>query len=89
MGFGTARSWLDLASAVFSSLNKPLHINWLDMPDNIKGQYQYFTEADMTTWKALGMSSPQWNLEEAIKDYVRNYLMANRNLAQAEVQHKI
>lgn len=74
MGFGKARSWLDMAKALFESMNKPLKIKWLEMPDNIKGQYQYFTEADMSKWQKAGLSQPQWPLEKAIKDYVVNYL---------------
>jgi ADP-L-glycero-D-manno-heptose 6-epimerase len=70
MGFGKARSWLDMAKALFQAMNKPLNIKWLEMPDNIKGQYQYFTEADMTKWKEAGLSAPSWPLEKAIQDYV-------------------
>lgn len=74
MGFGKARSWLDLAQALFKAMNKPAHINWLEMPENIKNQYQYFTEANMTKWQAQGLSAPQWSLEKAVEDYVQNYL---------------
>ena len=74
MGFGQARSWLDMANALFESMNKPVQIDWLEMPDNIKGQYQYFTEANMKKWQQAGMSAPQWPLERAIQDYVQNYL---------------
>lgn len=74
MGFGQARSWLDMAEALFKSSNKDLKINWLEMPDNIKNQYQYFTEANMQKWLQAGLSDPQWSLEKAIDDYVKNYL---------------
>lgn len=74
MGFGKARTWLDMAHPLFSSLNKKENINWLEMPENIKNQYQYFTEANMQKWQAAGMSAPQWSLEDAIQDYVKNYL---------------
>ena len=74
MGFGKARTWLDMAHPLFTSLNKQEKINWLEMPDNIKNQYQYFTEANMKKWQAAGMSEPQWSLEDAIQDYVKNYL---------------
>lgn len=74
MGFGKARTWLDMAHPLFSSLNKEEKLNWLEMPDNIKNQYQYFTEANMQKWLAAGMSQPQWSLEDAIADYVKNYL---------------
>jgi ADP-L-glycero-D-manno-heptose 6-epimerase len=80
MGFGTARSWLDLANGVFGALDKTTKIKWLEMPDNIKGQYQYFTEADMSSWRRIGMSAPQWSLEAGVSDYVKNYLLPQQNL---------
>ncbi|MCX7977846.1 MAG: ADP-glyceromanno-heptose 6-epimerase [Bdellovibrionaceae bacterium] len=80
MGFGKARTWLDLASAVFSAINRPLQIDWIDIPESIRDQYQYFTEADMTKWKSIGMPSPRWSLEEGIHDYVKNYLQESDSL---------
>ncbi len=74
MGFGKARTWLDMAHALFKASEKPARINWLEIPDNIKNQYQYFTEADMQKWFSAGLSGPQWPLETAIEDYVKNYL---------------
>jgi len=74
MGFGKPRTWLDLANGVFSALGKPLKIDWVPMPENIRGQYQYFTEAKTDKWKAAGMSASQWPLEKATADYVQNYL---------------
>jgi ADP-L-glycero-D-manno-heptose 6-epimerase len=74
MGYGTARSWLDMAQPLFSSLNLPLRIDWLDMPEDIKNQYQYFTQSNMKKWLNAGMSAPQWPLEKAIEDYVQNHL---------------
>ena len=74
MGFGKARSWLNMVEPLFEAIDKPVKINWLEMPDNIKNQYQYFTEANMTKWSNEGLSKPQWNLEKALNDYVKNYL---------------
>ncbi|MGZ3774961.1 MAG: ADP-glyceromanno-heptose 6-epimerase [Pseudobdellovibrionaceae bacterium] len=74
MGFGKPRTWLDLANAVFNSMNKKLNIKWLEMPENIKGQYQYFTEAKTDKWLSAGMSPAKWPLEKAVADYVQNYL---------------
>ncbi len=76
-GFGKARTWLEVAHALFQAMNKDVKINWLEMPDNIKQQYQYFTEANMQKWLAAGLSAPQWSLEDAIKDYVQQYLSRN------------
>lgn len=74
MGFGKPRTWLDLANAVFSAMHKEMKINWLEMPENIRGQYQYYTEAKTDKWQAAGMSPAKWPLEKAVEDYVQNYL---------------
>jgi ADP-L-glycero-D-manno-heptose 6-epimerase len=75
MGYGRARTWQDLARATFKALQKPEKIDFIDMPENIRGQYQYFTEAAMSRWKTLGMSAPRWSLEEGVRDYVQSYLL--------------
>jgi ADP-L-glycero-D-manno-heptose 6-epimerase len=74
MGFGVARSWLDLASATFKSVEKPLKIDWIEIPEGIRDRYQYFTEAKIDRLMALGLSKPQWPLERGVEDYVSNYL---------------
>lgn len=74
MGFGRARTWKDLVHATFQSLNVKPHIDWMEIPTDIRSQYQYFTEANMNRWLAQKMSAPQWSLEAGIKDYVQNYL---------------
>ncbi len=80
MGTGKARSWLDLAKAVFKSMNKEVQIQWLEMPPELKDQYQYFTEAKMQKWQAQGLDESQWPLEKAVDDYVQNYLQKNNAL---------
>ena len=74
MGFGTERSWLNLAQSVFDSLDKPLDIDWIEIPESIRDQYQYFTKANMNKLTSQGLSQPQWSLEKGISDYVKNYL---------------
>lgn len=74
MGFGKARTWLDLGNAVFSAMSRPTRINWIDIPEDMRPRYQYFTEAKMDRLMALGISKPQWPLESAVADYVQNYL---------------
>lgn len=74
MGFGQARTWLDLAGSVFRALDQPIKIRWLDVPANIRDQYQYYTQARMEKWLAQGLSQPKWSLEKAIDDYIKNYL---------------
>lgn len=75
MGFGKARTWKDLAQAAFKANDREMNIEWIEMPDNLKNQYQYLTEADMNKWLDAGLSAPKWSLEEGIDDYLRNYLI--------------
>ncbi len=75
MGFGRPRTWLDLARGVFTAMGREMKIDWLEMPENIRGQYQYYTEAKTDKWLAAGMSPAKWSLEKATEDYVKNYLM--------------
>lgn len=74
IGFGQARTWLDLAAATFKSLGKEMQIDWVDMPESIRDRYQYFTEAKINRLLANGLSAPQWSLERGVDDYVSNYL---------------
>jgi ADP-L-glycero-D-manno-heptose 6-epimerase len=80
MGSGKARSWMDLAKAVFKSMNQDLNIDWLEMPNDIKNQYQYFTEAKMQRWQGQNLDESQWPLEKAVEDYVQNYLQKGDSL---------
>lgn len=74
MGYGQARTWLDLAQNTFANMKRELKIDWIDVPPNIRDQYQYFTEAKMVRLFGEGISQPQWPLEKGIADYVNNYL---------------
>lgn len=74
MGFGVARTWLDLAAATFKSMHRDLKIDWIEIPEVIRSRYQYFTEAKIDRLIALGLSKPQWPLERGVDDYVTNYL---------------
>lgn len=74
MGFGKARTWLDLAKAVFANLGQPLKIQWIDIPSNIRDQYQYFTEAKMERMNSQGLSAAKWSLEAGIKNYLCDHL---------------
>lgn len=74
MGFGKARSWLDLARETFASMGRPMQIDWIEVPANIRDQYQYFTEAKMARLMAQKLSPPRWSLEKGVQDYVCGYL---------------
>ena len=58
IGTGKARSWNDLVKACFAAMNKEPKIEFIDMPENLKKQYQYFTEADITKLKKSGYKKP-------------------------------
>lgn len=74
LGTGTARSFNDLVKATFAGMDRSPVINYIDMPEDIREKYQYFTEADMTKLKKAGYTEPFYSLEEGVGDYVRNYL---------------
>ncbi|MDD5474938.1 MAG: ADP-glyceromanno-heptose 6-epimerase [Syntrophales bacterium] len=74
LGTGKARSWNDLALAVFSAMKKKPQIFYIDMPESIRDQYQYYTEASMEKLRSAGYVAPFSSMEEAVKDYVINYL---------------
>lgn len=74
VGSGTARTWNDLAAALFSACGKPISVEYIDMPDTIKSQYQYFTEADLTKLRKTGIPLKFRSLESGVADYVRKYL---------------
>jgi ADP-L-glycero-D-manno-heptose 6-epimerase len=75
-GTGQARTWKDLALAVFKAMNVTPSIRFIDMPDALRGKYQYFTQADATKLRAAGYAAPFMSLEDAVADYV-NHLAAN------------
>ena len=85
IGTGLARSWNDLVRAVFSALGKDPKIEYIDMPENLRAQYQYFTQADISKLRKAGykkqahgeQSRTTTPLEAAILDYVQNYLSKN------------
>ncbi|NUM51465.1 MAG: ADP-glyceromanno-heptose 6-epimerase [Flavobacteriales bacterium] len=77
LGSGKARTFLDLANHTFSALNKKPDIHFIPTPEDIRGKYQYFTEADMQKLYSIGYNKPFYSLEEGVKDYVKNYLMKN------------
>jgi len=75
LGTGIARSFNALGTSTFSALAKPVQINYIDTPIDIRDKYQYFTEANMAKLRSVGYVKPFYSLEEGVKDYVQNYLM--------------
>ncbi len=74
LGTGKARSFADLAMATFAAVGKPAAIQYIDMPEEIRDKYQYFTQADMKRLVAAGYTDPFHSLEDGVKDYIVHYL---------------
>lgn len=77
MGYGQSRTWIDLAKATFRAMEAELSIDWIDIPSHIRTQYQYYTQADMTKSFSADLSPPQFNLEDGIHNYLKNYLLTH------------
>ena len=75
VGSGQARTWNDLALAVFAAMDLPADIEYVDMPEQLRGKYQNFTQADMSRLTAAGYDNPMHSLKQGVTDYVREYLL--------------
>ncbi|HLJ23773.1 MAG TPA: ADP-glyceromanno-heptose 6-epimerase [Candidatus Acidoferrales bacterium] len=80
IGSGEARTWNDLARAVFTALGREPRIEYIDMPESIREKYQYFTQAEIGKLRATGFGQPIMSLEDAVRDYVANYLAPGRTI---------
>lgn len=78
-GTGHARTFNDLAQAIFASLKLPAEIDYIPTPESIRASYQYFTQADLTKLRSIGYTCPFTPLEDAISDYVGRYLLHETN----------
>jgi ADP-L-glycero-D-manno-heptose 6-epimerase len=74
LGTGQARSFKDLGMAVFSAMGKPVRFNFIPMPEKLRGQYQYFTQANIDKLRAAGYKQLFTSLEDSISDYIKNHL---------------
>jgi ADP-L-glycero-D-manno-heptose 6-epimerase len=73
-GTGTARTFADLAAAVFQALGRKPQIEYVPTPESLRDKYQYFTQADMSRLVAAGYRKPFTTLEDGVARYVRDYL---------------
>ena len=80
IGSGRAETWNDLASAAFEALEKPVQIEYIDMPESLRDRYQYYTKAEMGKLHALGYDREATPLRDAVIDYIRNYLVCGKYL---------
>lgn len=74
LGTGRARSWNSLVKALFSAMDLPVRIEYIPMPEHLRENYQYFTQASMNRLKSTGCPMNFHSLEESVADYVRNHL---------------
>lgn len=73
-GTGQARTWIDLANALFAAVDRQPDIRFIDLPEILRDKYQYFTQADTAKLRRAGYAKPFTSLEDAVKDYVKSYL---------------
>lgn len=74
VGTGKARSFADLAKATFKALNLTPQIEYIEMPEELRGKYQYYTQADMDKLYSIGYPKPMTSLEEGVRQYVQDFL---------------
>ena len=82
IGGGEANTWNRLAAAIFTPLRRPERIEYIDIPETIRERYQYYTCADIANLKHAGYEKPPIPLEQAIEDYVANYLASRKRLGE-------
>jgi ADP-L-glycero-D-manno-heptose 6-epimerase len=74
VGTGSARSFRDLMLAGYAALGSKPNIEYIDMPDNLRGSYQYFTQANMARLLGAGYNGGFTTLEDAVRQYVTSFL---------------
>ena len=74
LGTGRARTFAELAGALFSALKRPPHIEYIEAPAEVLAHYQYFTEARMERLREVGYTQPFTTLEQGVAEYVQRYL---------------
>jgi ADP-L-glycero-D-manno-heptose 6-epimerase len=82
LGSGEANTWLTLTRAIFTALGREPKIDFIDMPEVLRGKYQYFTRADVGKLRAAGYARAMTPLTEAVKDYVQNHLVPGKKLGE-------
>jgi ADP-L-glycero-D-manno-heptose 6-epimerase len=87
IGSGKARTWNELARAVFAALGREPKIEYIDMPEAIRDKYQYFTQANIGKLLSTGYALPLTSLEDAVRDYVSNYLLPGRFLGEGDLRN--
>jgi ADP-L-glycero-D-manno-heptose 6-epimerase len=82
LGSGEANTWLTLTRAIFAALGREAAIEFIDMPEVLRGKYQYFTKADVAKIRSTGYDRAMTPLATAVKDYVQGYLVPGKKLGE-------
>jgi ADP-L-glycero-D-manno-heptose 6-epimerase len=80
VGSGRMNTWNALAAAIFKALDLPMNVDFVEMPESLRDRYQYHTLADLTRIRAAGYTAETTGLDEAVADYVQNYLIPGKHL---------
>ncbi|MBP9912766.1 MAG: ADP-glyceromanno-heptose 6-epimerase [Opitutaceae bacterium] len=80
LGSGAANTWLTLTRAIFTALKRDPQIDFIEMPEILRGKYQYFTQADVGKLRATGYTRGMTPLTDAVRDYVQHYLVPSKKL---------
>jgi len=80
LGSGEAHTWNELAHAIFAAMRRKPQIEYIEMPEALRGKYQYFTQANISKLREAGFTEPVTPLAEAVRDYVSGYLAVDRKL---------
>ncbi len=83
IGSGRASTWIELVTPIFGALGLPVKIDFVPLPDALRGKYQYYTCAETARLDATGWSGARHTLDAAVRDYVGNYLVPGRRLGEA------
>lgn len=80
VGSGQAHTWVELVTPIFQAMQLPVAIEFIDMPEALRGKYQYFTKAEIRRLRSVGYDREPTSLSEAVTDYVSNYLLPGKRL---------
>jgi ADP-L-glycero-D-manno-heptose 6-epimerase len=82
LGSGQANTWITLTQAIFVALDRVPSIEFIEMPEVLRGKYQYFTQADIGKLRETGYTREMTLLDEAVRDYVQDYLVPGKKLGE-------
>jgi ADP-L-glycero-D-manno-heptose 6-epimerase len=82
IGSGQANTWVTLANAIFAALDRAPVVEFIEMPETLRGKYQYYTQANIEELLETGYGAEITPLTEAVRDYVQNYLVPGRKLGE-------